>query len=93
MEVLPELRLLSLQSNRIVEIGESLCMLQKLEEVYLSHNGITSMQGLQQMVTKLPHITNHNCVIAHDHAIFFHSSILPHDMIIKCEIIVCLLAC
>ncbi len=44
------LRVLSLQSNRITVI-EGLDALINLKELYLSHNGIKTIQGLQHLVS------------------------------------------
>lgn len=45
---LPNLKILSLQSNRITKI-ENLDSLTNLEELYLSENGLTKMEGLNNL--------------------------------------------
>lgn len=45
---LPNLRILSLQSNRITKI-ENLDALVHLEELYLSENGLTKLEGLDKL--------------------------------------------
>ena len=47
---LRKLRKLSLQSNRLVELGTGLADLTELEELYLSHNGIERTTGLETLV-------------------------------------------
>ena len=49
---LHNLRILSVQSNRIVKL-EGLGALEKLEELYMSHNGIEKLEGLDRNVSKL----------------------------------------
>jgi Leucine-rich repeat (LRR) protein len=43
------LRRLSIQSNRLTEIGSGLSALTGLEELYLSHNALTSMAGVEAL--------------------------------------------
>lgn len=52
LESLTNLRVLSLQSNRITKL-ENLSHLIHLEELYISHNGLTSMQGVEKLVRVL----------------------------------------
>lgn len=49
MSPLKNLRLLSIQSNRLTKI-EGLEELENLEELYLSHNAITKIEGLEKNV-------------------------------------------
>ena len=49
LEKLTKLKLLSIQSNRLVKI-EGLEALVNLEELYISHNGIKKMEGLGTLV-------------------------------------------
>lgn len=46
METLRKLRRLDIQSNRLECIGDGLLNLELLEELYLSHMGIKSIEGL-----------------------------------------------
>lgn len=46
---LKKLRLLSIQSNRITKL-EGLEDLENLEELYISHNGIKVIEGLEKLV-------------------------------------------
>jgi Leucine-rich repeat (LRR) protein len=50
---LKRLKILALQSNRITKI-EGLEKLENLEDLYLSHNGISRMEGLEHNVKPLP---------------------------------------
>lgn len=50
LEKLANLKLLSIQSNRITVI-EGLDHLTLLEELYISHNGIKCIQGLEKLVS------------------------------------------
>lgn len=50
LDKLTNLKILSLQSNRITKI-ENLEKLENLEELYLSHNGVESMEGLEHNVS------------------------------------------
>lgn len=45
-----QLRILSIQSNRIVRL-ENLEALVNLEELYLSHNGLKRIEGLEKNVS------------------------------------------
>jgi Leucine-rich repeat (LRR) protein len=47
MGSLKKLKVLDLQSNRIVKL-EALDGLENLEDLYLSHNGIERMEGLER---------------------------------------------
>lgn len=47
LDTLTKLQRLSLQSNRIVTLGNGLRPLVSLEELYLSHQGITHIEGLE----------------------------------------------
>jgi protein phosphatase 1 regulatory subunit 7 len=49
---LKKLRILSIQSNRITKI-EGLEELHSLEELYLSHNGVELIEGLEHNVSEL----------------------------------------
>ncbi len=49
LEKMTKLRVLSIQSNRIVKI-ENLDKLVNLEEFYIAHNGLTQIEGLEQNV-------------------------------------------
>lgn len=49
LDKLTKLKLLSVQSNRLVKI-EGLEALVKLEELYISHNGIKRLEGLDTLV-------------------------------------------
>ena len=49
LSALKKLKILSIQSNRIVKL-EGLEELENLEELYLSHNGIEKMEGLEKSV-------------------------------------------
>ena len=49
---LKQLRILSIQSNRLTRI-EGLEELTELEELYLSHNGIGKLEGLESNVSDL----------------------------------------
>lgn len=49
METLQNLRILSLQSNRLTSISGLEALANVLEELYLSHNGITSIEGLRML--------------------------------------------
>ncbi len=57
LDKLTKLRLLSAQSNRLTVI-EGLGNLPLLEELYLSHNGIKEIQGLESQVRT--HYTDHS---------------------------------
>jgi protein phosphatase 1 regulatory subunit 7 len=50
MSTFANLKILSLQSNRIVKI-QGLESLVNLEELYLSHNGLTKLEGLENNVS------------------------------------------
>ena len=64
-ENLSSLRLLALPSNRLTEISpEALSSLPSLEELYLSHNALTSLSGLQT-VSRLRTLDVSNNRIAH----------------------------
>jgi protein phosphatase 1 regulatory subunit 7 len=70
MSSLRNLRLLSIQSNRIVKI-EGLEELVNLEELYLSHNGIEVLEGLEKNVGCQSNFLSSYCVI-----LFIHLSLL-----------------
>ena len=53
MSPLKNLRLLSIQSNRLTKI-EGLEELDKLEEIYLSHNAIAKIECFQNNVRGIP---------------------------------------
>ena len=40
----------SLQSNRLAELGAGLAGLDQLEELYLSHNGLSSLAGVEALI-------------------------------------------
>lgn len=50
LSALKNLKILSIQSNRLTVI-EGLDELESLEEIYLSHNGIEKIQGLEHNVS------------------------------------------
>ena len=50
MSTLRNLKILSIQSNRIVKL-EGLDELENLEELYISHNGIKKLEGLDKNVS------------------------------------------
>lgn len=50
LEKLKKLKILSIQSNRITKI-ENLEELESLEELYLSHNGVERIEGLERNVS------------------------------------------
>lgn len=50
LDKLKKLRILSLQSNRITKI-ENIERLENLEELYLSHNGVERIEGLEHNVS------------------------------------------
>lgn len=52
MDSFSSLRVLSIQSNRLTRL-ENLDALVGLEELYLSHNGLTSLDGLPKTLKKL----------------------------------------
>ena len=63
---LKNLRILSIQSNRITKI-EGLESLENLEEFYISHNGIQRIEGLENNVELMnshpnyvPELTRHD---------------------------------
>lgn len=50
LQHLTKLKILSIQSNRITKI-EGLESLQNLEQLYLSHNGVKKIEGLERNVS------------------------------------------
>lgn len=50
LDKLKKLKILSLQSNRITKL-ENLEGLENLEELYLSHNGVERIEGLEHNVS------------------------------------------
>jgi len=50
LDNLGRLQKISIQSNRLVNIGNGLLNLVNLQELYLSHNGITRLEGLHTLV-------------------------------------------
>ena len=52
LENLKKLKILSIQSNRITKL-EGLEGLENLEELYLSHNGIQKLEGLEKNVSRM----------------------------------------
>ena len=53
MDTLQNLKILSIQSNRLTEI-KGLEKLKNLEELYISHNAITEVKGLEHNVRTFP---------------------------------------
>ena len=51
MDTLKKLKILSIQSNRITKL-EGLGELDALEQLYLSHNGIKKIEGLEKNVSQ-----------------------------------------
>jgi Leucine-rich repeat (LRR) protein len=51
LESLKKLKILSIQSNRITKI-EGLGELENLEQLYLSHNGVERLEGLEKNVSR-----------------------------------------
>ena len=52
MDTLKKLKILSIQSNRITKL-EGLGELDALEQLYLSHNGIKKIEGLEKTVSQI----------------------------------------
>ena len=52
MDTLKKLKILSIQSNRITRL-EGLGELDALEQLYLSHNGIKKIEGLEKNVSQI----------------------------------------
>lgn len=50
LDHLKKLRIISMQSNRITKL-EGLDNLENLEELYLSHNGIPVLEGIEKNVS------------------------------------------
>lgn len=58
LSALRRLRILALQSNRITQI-EGLDGLENLEELYLSHNGVKRLEGLERNVRPISALIDH----------------------------------
>lgn len=58
LSALKRLKILALQSNRITKI-EGLDGLENLEELYLSHNGVKRLEGLEHNVRHISTLIDH----------------------------------
>lgn len=50
LDAVPHLQQLGLQSNRLTTLGTGLAPVTGLRELYISHNGLTSLEGIGHLV-------------------------------------------
>lgn len=50
LDAVPNLQQLGLQSNRLTTLGSGLAAVVGLRELYVSHNGLTSLEGIGHLV-------------------------------------------